>query len=132
LIEFLKNFGAEIKYEKIRNEYFEILPGMEKYDGIVVSKGLTLGVQKKNFKPSLYLLEKLSKISDNKLFINDKAEWLFLCGRDVFLDNIVEDNSSNKLFLVQNCRDENLGLGMKKGKLILNIIDRGDFLRREK
>lgn len=132
MIEFLKNFGAEIDFEKIRNEYFEVLEGMNKFDGIVVSKGLSLGIQKKNFKPSLYLLEKISKLSENKIFINDKAEWLFLCGRDVFLDNVVEDNSSNKLFLVQNCRDENLGLGMKKGNLILNIIDRGDFLRREK
>lgn len=130
--EFLKNFNTEIPYYKLRNEYFEILPGMEKIEGRIINLGLSLGTDKKNFKPSLYLLEKLSKQTNNKVFINDKAEWLFLCGRDVFEKNVFEDNSKNKIFLVQNGRDENLGLGMKKGNLILNLIDRGDFLRREK
>ena len=130
--DFLKHFGVKIdNYEKIRNEYYEVIPGMEKVEGRIVSKGLPLGTQKKDFKQSLYLLEKISKETQNKVYINDKAEWLFLCGRDVFTKNIVEDNSSGDLFLVQNCRDENLGLGTKKGKLVKNIMDRGDFLRRE-
>ena len=130
--DFLKHFNVELNdFELIRSEYYEVLKDMDKYTGIIVSKGLPLGVKGKRFQPSLYLLEKISKETKNKVFINDKAEWLFLCGRDVFSKNIVEDNSSSELFLVQNCRDENLGLGMKKGKLVKNIIDRGDFLRRE-
>ncbi|MFT4260964.1 MAG: hypothetical protein ACMXX9_00855 [Candidatus Woesearchaeota archaeon] len=129
--DFLKHFNVEIEYEKLRNEYYEIIPEMKNVEGRIVSMGLVLGVKKKNFVPSLYLLEKIAKETDNKIFVNDKAEWLFLCGRDVFLNNVIEDNSSSELFLVQNARDENLGLAKKKGNLIKNIVDRGDFLRRE-
>ena len=101
-----------------------------------ISQGLPLGTTGRQFKPSLYLLELLSKKSTNKIYINDKAEWLFLCGRDVFEESITIDNSTTDFVLVQNQRNENLGLGkkMRKGKkiIIMNLIDRGDFLRRER
>ena len=100
-----------------------------------IMPGLPLGVEDSFFKPSLFLLELLSKKTKNKVFINKEAEWLFLCGRDVFPANVAKDNSKEKVFLVQNELDENLGLGIKtnhKGKKIIrNLIDRGDFLRRE-
>lgn len=101
-----------------------------------LASGLFLGKEEHQFRPSAALLEILSKHSDNKIVINDKAEWLFLCGRDVFNDNIVKDTSSSDLFLVQNERDQNLGLGkfVKKGRneFVKNVFDRGDFLRRER
>lgn len=100
------------------------------------SPGPLLGTKKKEFKPSVYLLELLSKKSSNKIFVNPKIEWLFLCGRDVFEDSVMKDESTSNTFLVQNERDENLGLGrkIKKGRqtLIKNVLDRGDFLRRER
>jgi len=57
---------------------------------------------------------------------------MFLCGRDAFADNIVKANVNSGLVLVQNEKDENLGLGILNEKGIRNILDRGDFLRREK
>ena len=78
---------------------------------------------KKEFQPSPALLEMLAKLSDKKLFINKEAEWLFLCGRDVFSQNSVKSNIPEGIVLVQNEDDENLGMGkLEKGKkgLFLN------------
>ena len=134
LQEFAKNFVAEDigETELKKNTYYF----KQQENTQAISQGLPLGTTGKQFKPSLYLLEILSKKSTNKIFINDKAEWLFLCGRDVFEESITQDNSTSKTVLVQNQRNENLGLGKKtkqgKKTTIINIIDRGDFLRRER
>jgi len=99
------------------------------------SAGILLGEKKDTFKPTPALVDMISKISDNKVFISKKSEWLFLCGRDVFEENIIKQVGDNKLVLVQNEKDENLGYGMfiKNGKerLLKNILDKGYYLRRE-
>ncbi len=98
--------------------------------------GLILGEKKKDFRPSLALLDILSKLSERKVFISEKAEWLFLCGRDVFAESIKKANVNRGLVLVQNSKDENLGYGLITGKKehlsVKNILDKGDYLRREK
>ncbi|MBR9691023.1 hypothetical protein GOV08_05050 [Candidatus Woesearchaeota archaeon] len=96
------------------------------------SAGVFLGDEKKGFNPSLALFERLSEMSDKKVFVDKKAEWLFLCGRDVFEKSVESGFDQKGLVLVQNEKDENLGLGKIHRNLVKNIIDRGDFLRREK
>jgi ribosome biogenesis protein Nip4 len=138
--EFLKIFDVDISYVKkgkhyyLKNEELDFFLKNTNQDPFAIS--LILGSQETFFQPSLFLLESVSKKTKNKIFINDQAEWLFLCGRDVFMQSIEKNNSSNQVFLVQNFKDENLGLGFKtkfKGKpIIKNLMDRGDFLRREK
>ncbi len=96
--------------------------------------GTFLGeINENKFKPSIALLDNISMLSDKKVFVNAKAEWLFLCGRDVFRQGIVKNNVNEGLVLVQNEKDENLGYGeFSVGKVaIKNLLDRGDFLRRE-
>lgn len=100
------------------------------------SVGLPLGeLSTKGFMPSLALLD-LLKDSENKLVIKDDAEWLFTCGRDIFADKVLRKGDHLKEpFLIVNKKNEVLGLGKfdhsdKKGT-ILNVMDRGDFLRRE-
>jgi ribosome biogenesis protein Nip4 len=101
--------------------------------------GLFLGEETKNcFKPGLALIDEIAKISDRKVFVNDKGEWLFLCGRDLFGKSVVKSNVNNGLVLVQSMKDENLGYGKfvgniaNKGKTVIkNILDKGDYLRRE-
>ncbi len=104
------------------------------------SLGVLLGEDKKDrFYPSLALIGILSKVSDKKVFIDSKSEWLFLCGRDIMAGSVMKSNSSSGMVLVQNEKGENLGLGKIVGKIgspqktivIKNIIDRGDYLRRE-
>lgn len=100
------------------------------------SIGIFLGeIVRKEFKPSLALLELLAKHSDRKVFVDDKAEWLFLCEKDIFKSSVIKCNAKTGLVLVQNKDDENLGYGklVRRGMVsVKNILDRGDFLRRER
>ena len=107
--------------------------------------GLYLGkIKKGKIFPSLYLLSILSKIKSNKVIVDDKASWLVICGRDVFGERILKVEGSIKkgnLVLVLNTYGECLGYGKiirdldKKPKqnevFIENLLDIGDFLRRE-
>jgi len=139
---FVKKFTEEIpEYEKKGKKYFLVgneLKDVEKKLNETISSGIILGesVDKGFFRPSIYLLEWISSKTKNKMFVNDKAEWLFLCGRDVLPESITKDNSDKDIFLVQNKLDENLGFGkkVKQGKtyFVKPILDRGNFLRRER
>ena len=103
----------------------------------VFSVGTFLGEEKKGFNPSPALIELLSKFPDTqgkKVFVNNKAEWMFLCGRNVLGDSIVKNpsNLSSGLVFVQNARDENLGYGLFKKEdtlIIKHILDKGKYLR---
>ena len=103
--------------------------------------GIFLGeVRRKEFRPGLALLERLAGMSGKKIFVDDKACWLFLCGRDLMANSITRADADKGLVLVQNGNDENLGLGRIIGNVkekttrivVKNILDRGDFLRRER
>lgn len=136
--EFLKLFVDKPSFEYVkRGKHYFLKNSINDYSNLnPLMEGLPLGKDEKFFEPSLFLLELLSKESTNKVFVNDNAGWFFLCGRDVFPENVDKDQSKKNIFLVQSFRDENLGLGMKtnsKGKKIIkNLKDRGDFLRRER
>lgn len=100
--------------------------------------GIFLGeVVRKRFQASLPLLELIGKISDKKAVIDDNAEWLFMCGRDIFGKSVIKSNVTSGLALITNRRDEVLGLGNvlnltnKKAVAINNVLDMGDYLRRE-
>jgi ribosome biogenesis protein Nip4 len=143
--DFTKQF-TDKKFDHVKqgDGYFTASKDVERTAEAITKKmgqqpaavGLPLGKEDRGFRPSLFLLEELSKISSNKIFINDKAEWLFLCGRDVFEESIVRDETTGDIFLVQNERDENLGYAERVGHghkiLLKNLMDRGDFLRRER
>lgn len=105
--------------------------------------GLYLGTVKDGvFFPSFNLLNMLLDVAKNKVFLNRKAAWLFICGRDVFKKGITKVyGSQNKgdYTLVLNEFGECLGFGRVSEKLTIqadrvvinNLLDVGDFLRRE-
>ena len=106
--------------------------------------GTYLGkVKKGKFFPSFNLLTMLAKGEANKIVLNKKAAWLFICGRDVFRQGIVAVRGSRKKgdhALVLNEFGECLGFGKIVGGLgegvktevvVKNVSDVGDFLRRE-
>ncbi len=103
------------------------------------SAGLFLGEERsKRFYPSLALLDLLGRASHRWVMVDDKAEWLFLCGRDVFAKSVVKANVKSGLALVVSREKEVLGYGKVTGDLkdgekvfLKNILDKGDFLRRE-
>ncbi len=107
--------------------------------------GTYLGkVKNHKFFPSFNLLKMLAEGEANKVIIDEKAAWLFICGRDVFKRGIMALRGSHKKgdhVLVLNEFGECLGFGrvisdvsgdIKKGEVaIKNVSDIGDFLRRE-
>jgi ribosome biogenesis protein Nip4 len=100
-------------------------------------------VKNGKFFPSFNLLTMLAKGEANKIIVNKKAAWLFVCGRDVFRQGILAVRGSRKKgdhALVLNEFGECLGFGKIIGSLdegaktevtVKNVSDVGDFLRRE-
>lgn len=143
--DFIRNFTDKNigNITKIRNEYYladkELLELKQKIKPEPEYIGLFLGEEMKNgFKPSPALIDEIAKISGRKVFVNDKGEWLFLCGRDIFGKSVTKADATQGLVLVQNSKDENLGYGKivgdianKEKSVIKNLLDKGDYLRRE-
>ena len=107
--------------------------------------GTYLGkVKKRKFFPSFNLLAILARGDANKIVVDKRAAWLFICGRDIFRRGILTVRGSLKKSdhtLVINEFGECLGFGKiacrldekaKKTEVaVKNISDVGDFLRRE-
>jgi ribosome biogenesis protein Nip4 len=106
--------------------------------------GTYLGkVKNGKFFPSFNLLTMLAKGEANKIVVEKKAAWLFICGRDIFRKAILAVRGSRRKgdhTLVLNEFGECLGFGKIIGSLderaktevaVKNISDVGDFLRRE-
>ena len=95
------------------------------------------------FFPSFNLLAILAETEANKVVANEKAAWLFICGRDIFGGGIVSVLGSRRkgdFTLILNEFGECLGfgrivcdLGATDARVVVqNISDVGDFLRRER
>jgi ribosome biogenesis protein Nip4 len=107
--------------------------------------GLYLGKVKNGvFFPSFNLLNMIVNVAENKVVVDRKTAWLFICGRDVFRTGIVKMMGSKRngdVTLVLNEYDECLGFGRIINQLdsngateivVKNVSDVGDFLRRER
>ncbi len=81
----------------------------------------------------------------SKVMVDERSEWLFIVGRDVFKRGILQTVGSRKKdahTLVVNTHGECLGFGKithwldekedKSRVAVRNISDLGDFLRRER
>lgn len=137
--EFLKDLNLELK-DNIVQQGKKFYLVSEELDEAKKSinrnpdyQGIFLGEKKKSFYPSPTLIDLLSKKAKNKVTITKKAEWMFLCGKDVFAEN-ARGKDSGTVF-IQSEDDENLGYGYwtkKKGrKIIKNLLDKGNYLRKE-
>ena len=106
--------------------------------------GKYLGKTKKGkFFPSFVLLAMLAETGANKVVVDEKAAWLFICGRDIFREGIKVVHGSRRrgdFTLILNVHGECLGFGRIRQDLsskrediaIQNVSDVGDFLRRER
>jgi ribosome biogenesis protein Nip4 len=105
--------------------------------------GTYLGkVKNGKFFPSFKLLAMLATGEANKIVVDRKVAWLFICGRDIFRKGILAVHGSRRkgdYTLVLNEFGECLGFGKitrsldaeKTQVVVKNISDVGDFLRRE-
>ncbi|ACX72626.1 Protein of unknown function UPF0113 [Methanocaldococcus vulcanius M7] len=95
----------------------------------IFSVGNIFGEIRKDFKLSLEGFTIISNgIMNNYAIVNEKAEELFLYGRDVFKNSILEIKGSGRI-AVFNKNREFLGIGFFDGKMIKNIKDKGWYLR---
>jgi len=145
--DFMRLFGASISLDeslivKKKNRYFLLGTSLKKvtledffYAGTYLGK-----IKNGKFFPGFELLRMMSEKRANKVVVNKKTEWLFICGRDVFKRGIVNAIGLGRKgdhVLVLNGYGECLGFGRvisdldKEGAFIKNISDIGDFLRRE-
>lgn len=146
LNQFTSLFGLQLDSSKIlkigKNYYFsnpELIELRSKINRDAFALGIYLGCDSgKHFDPSPALIDMLSKMDGaKKIYVNNKAEGLFLYGRNILKESISrnpEKIESGYVF-VQNERDENLGFGIfqKQGKQIIvkNLLDKGVYLRKE-
>jgi ribosome biogenesis protein Nip4 len=136
-------FNSEIVAEKNQRYYLlnprlkTILQSDYYYAGLYLGK-----IKDGMFFPSFNLINLLVGAAANKIVVDSKAAWLFICGRDVFRVGIVKVMGSKRkgdATLVLNEFGECLGfgkiledLGASDGKIaVKNVLDVGDFLRRE-
>ena len=136
-------FNNEFIVERTKRFYL-LTPSMKHLPNSFYYAGLYLGKEKRGiFFPSFNLLNILASEAANKVVVDRKAAWLFICGRDVFASGIVKVMGSKRKgahTLVLNESGECLGFGRIMGNMggsseevaVKNVLDVGDFLRRER
>jgi ribosome biogenesis protein Nip4 len=152
ITDFFSQFGVQIAFnfdlivEKAGRFYLvnPVLKPLVRQD--FFSAGVFLGKAKEGkFFPSFNLLGMLAKKEANRIIVDRKAAWLFICGRDVLRKSIVRVQGPGKKHtntLVINEFGECLGFGRIVEKLndavgdnevaVRNVSDIGDFLHRER
>jgi len=96
--------------------------------------GESYAILDKKLVPTLKFLELIKKYGAECMRLNDKASWLFICGRDILSQGIVgelENTKKTKKILVSNLRGEILGVAQRSGKELDNYWHIGDYLKRE-
>jgi ribosome biogenesis protein Nip4 len=149
---FVKRFDAQISLDwglvaRKGNKFFYLpqnLKSLVEKNRRYYYVGLPLGkVKHGKFFPSFPLLFMTVEKAKNRIVVDDKAAWLFICGRDIFKEGVMQVEGSREkgsYTLIFNKHGECLGFGrirqnldkVKKGVAVENVLDIGDFLRREK
>ena len=148
---FASQFGAKIALNEAfvvekAQRYYLLNPRLQKFArNDFYYAGLYLGKVKRGvFFPSFNLLKILADVAPNRVVVDKKAAWLFICGRDIFRKGTAKVQGSQRKgdrTLVLNEFGECLGFGKIVSKLdvaagndvvVRNVLDVGDFLRREK
>ena len=148
LKRFLEGVGSSItvdeeKLLRINNKRFTLdddLNALIQRRDTLVYAGRFLGKDRKIFQPSAILLQMLAAEEGplNRVHVDRETGWLFVCGRDVFEESILrkegafEEGGLSLVMLDGSC----LGYGRVEGfqgkRILKNIFDVGDFLRRER
>jgi ribosome biogenesis protein Nip4 len=152
ITDFASQFGVQIALNvdlmvETAERFYLVNPALKPLvQPTLFSVGVFLGKAKEGkFFPSFNLLGMLAKKEANRIILDKKAAWLFICGRDILRKSIVRVQGSGKKdtnTLVFNEFGECLGFGriVKKlrdsandnGIVVRNVLDIGDFLRRER
>lgn len=142
LKDFLDEFeDVNLDLSRVKKEAKDIYLIPEKIEKIIsqsreepVSAGILLGnIVKKFFVPTPNILELINKQTSQKIIVNDKTAWLFICGRDVFNEGIIKiENKNARMVLVLNEKKEILGVAKNFKNQFKNIYDIGIFVRTKR
>ncbi len=142
----LRQVGSNLEFKeervlRLNNQYFLLndnIRGAILDKNLLVYAGEYIGKDQRHFVPSSILLGKLGEESStNKAFVEQDAGWLFVCGKDIFEENIIDFTGRLTLgqYYLIMMGDACLGYGRYETsanrRVIHNIFDIGDFLRRE-
>ena len=149
--KFVTQFNASIPLDESRivrnrNRYYLLSKEMKQQapKGFFYAGTYLGAVKGASFFPSFLLLAMIVETKANKVVVDGKTAWLFICGRDIFKKGILKADNLKKgdFTLVLNEHNECLGFGKMMINLraeidpdkaaVKNILDIGDFLRREK
>jgi ribosome biogenesis protein Nip4 len=149
--DFVAQFNASIPLDEShlvrnRNRYYLLSKKLKQQapKGFFYAGAYLGAVKGASFFPSFLLLAMIAETKANKLVVDRKTAWLFICGRDIFKKGILKDLNLKKgdITLILNEHNECLGFGKMMLNLraeidlnktsVKNILDIGDFLRREK
>jgi len=149
--DFMAQFNASIALDESRivrnrNRYYLLSKKLKQQvpKGFFYVGSYLGAVKGASFFPSFLLLTMIAETKANKLVVDKKTAWLFICGRDIFKKGILKGSNLKKgdYTLILNERNECLGFGKTTCNLreetdankvaVKNILDIGDFLRREK
>jgi len=149
--DFVGQFNASIALDashivRNRNRYYLLSKKLKHHvpESFFYAGSYLGAVKGASFFPSFLLLSMIAETKANKMVVDKKTAWLFICGRDIFKKGILEGNKLKKgdYTLILNEHNECLGFGKTTCNLseeadankvaVKNILDIGDFLRREK
>ena len=144
LKRFLKELNSGYKPHNvmmINNKSFHLSTDIKEKLGNkteLVYAGQYLGKDKRRFKPSLILLQSLTdEKATRKISVDRESAWLFVCGNDLFeerlkpIDGELRLGENYLIVLEGRC----IGYGRFESsagiRVMRNLFDIGDFLRRE-
>lgn len=141
LRRFLRDLGSKYTPSdvvNINNKRFTstLVPPVEMPE--LVYTGTYLGQNRQRFEPSSILLQILAEEpSTHKIYVDRDTAWLFVVDKDVFDENIIERTDGVHLggYCLVMFGEECIGYGRYETsrdlKVVKNLYDIGDFLRRE-
>jgi ribosome biogenesis protein Nip4 len=141
LRKFLIQVGSKYRPEElfnINNKRFTDPIDVKLQRDMMVYNGLYLGQNRRWFTPSSLLLQKLAQEdATKKAYVYRDAAWLFVVGKDIFEENVQRFEGGVKLgmYCLVMFGEGCIGYGRFETsgdlRVIKNIFDIGDFLRRE-
>lgn len=112
-------------------------------DWDIFSLGIYLGEERRGFRPTSAFIDLVARKVDRRVVLSDKAVWLFLCGRDVLMEGVMktDEYGKNELAIISDFEGNTLGYGRIKAAFeprkrsvayVKNLLDKGEYLRRER
>jgi len=136
--EYLKQFGIKEQIDTIslnralyRKADKTLLQKKPAYSGELIARQ-----RGDTYIPSINFLQHIGKQARHKVHVDNKGEWMVICGRDLFKKSVTKHTNpqpDDKVVII-NQHDECIGYGdYQEGRIaVKNLFDIGNLLRRER